>query len=727
MPEKKLAHYERLLDLLRQEKEEDYRSFLQSVREKPLSERVEQGYTWYPLNVLQTGFALGEKAFVVVERTSRISEPHQLRAGQSVSLFTQAPQIEQPEKQGIINYVERNRMKIILNARDVPDWIHAGLLGVDMLFDDRSYREMERALEKVLAAKGDRLAELRDLATPPPASPPGGRGATSHSAGHSTLLGKNKFSASEFLPGTESVTGTEGKPHSPPGEGPGLNPSQQAAVQAIIENRDIAVIHGPPGTGKTTTLVAAIQMLCQRENTVLVSAPSNTAADLLTERIAAAGLNVVRIGNISRVDEAVLEHTLEAILAKHPESKNIKKVKIQAAEYRRQARRYKRSFGYEERREREHLKTQARELEAWANDLEDRLVDQVLSSAQAITCTLVGAAHPLLDKRKFRTCIIDEAAQSLEPACWIPIAKCSRVVLAGDPFQLPPTVKNLDAARAGLSVTLIERCIEILPERVDLLTVQYRMHQAIMGFSNQYFYGGALVAHESVADRVLNPTPIPARGGAGVVTFIDTAGCGFDESVQVSSGSLHRALSRFNPEEALLVREHLLRLLHHLNGEQPQLPHNESNSPLEIALPSIGILSPYREQVTYLEQIFQEDPAFAHLIRARKQRYTIQPETFQPSNQQPANQEPALTINTIDGFQGQERDVIYISLVRSNPKHEIGFLQDYRRMNVAMTRARKMLVVVGDSATIGNNKFYQAFLDYCAEHGQYKTGWEFMR
>ena len=197
MSDKKHAHYTHLLELLRQEKEEDYRSFLQTVREKPLYERVEQGYTWYPLNVLQTGFALGEKAFVIVERTTRLNEPHQLRAGQSVSLFTQAPQIEQPEKQGVINYVERNRMKIILNARDVPDWINAGHLGVDMLFDDRSYREMERALEKVLTAKGDRLAELRDLATPPPAPPPAGRGATSRLAGKSPGWDFLRLSVSE--------------------------------------------------------------------------------------------------------------------------------------------------------------------------------------------------------------------------------------------------------------------------------------------------------------------------------------------------------------------------------------------------------------------------------------------------------------------------------------------------------------------------------------------------
>lgn len=216
MSDKKHAHYTRLLELLRQEKEEDYRSFLQTVREKPLSDRVEQGYTWYPLNVLQTGFALGEKAFVIVERTTRLNEPHQLRAGQSVSLFTQSPHIEQPEKQGVINYVERNRMKIILNARDVPDWINAGQLGVDMLFDDRSYREMERALEKVLAAKGDRLAELRDLATPPPSPPPGGRGATSRSAVYAVSWETQKSALPEYP--TQSGI----KPPSPLGEGMGV-------------------------------------------------------------------------------------------------------------------------------------------------------------------------------------------------------------------------------------------------------------------------------------------------------------------------------------------------------------------------------------------------------------------------------------------------------------------------------------------------------------------------
>ncbi|MDO8368179.1 MAG: AAA domain-containing protein, partial [Saprospiraceae bacterium] len=474
---------------------------------------------------------------------------------------------------------------------------------------------------------------------------------------------------------------------------------QHLAVEAILYNPDVAIIHGPPGTGKTTTLVAAIKALAQTEQTVLVTAPSNTAADLLTERLAGQGLNVVRIGNVSRVDESVLEHTVDALLAAHPEAKNIKKVKIAAADFRRQAGRFKRNFDAEDRRERTHLKQQARDLDAWARTLEDRIVDEILSGAQAITCTLVGAAHPLLDKRRFRTCVIDEAAQALEPACWIPIAKCSRVVLAGDPFQLPPTVKNAEAARQGLSTTLIERCLASLPDRVHLLTVQYRMHRVIMGFPNRYFYDGELSADASAAERELsNPDLNPAEAS---VTFIDTAGCGFEERLQETPGALHRNLSRFNPEEALLVRTHLQSLLQRFDLPlDPIEIHNQDQPPI---LPSIGILSPYREQVNQLELIFQEDAQLAPLLL-----------------------DGTVTISTIDGFQGQERDVIYISLVRSNDKHEIGFLQDYRRMNVAMTRARMVLVIIGDSATIGHNKFYQEFMDYCAEHGAYRTAWEFM-
>ncbi len=656
-----------MLDLLRIERDEDLKEYIRSVRERPLHDRVAQGYTWYPLRVLQTGFSLGEKAFVIVERTTQLQEPHQLRAGQTINFYTTVEHVDQPEKQGVINYVERNRMKIILNARDVPDWINMGQLGVDQLFDDRSYREMESALQKVIQAKGNRLAELRDV-----------------------LMGHRK---PHYIPmGHIEALGE-------------LNHSQQVAVAAIQANPDVTIIHGPPGTGKTTTLVAAIKQLTKTERSILVCAPSNTAADLLTERLAEAGLEVVRIGNVSRIDEQVLSHTLDSILARHPESKNIKKVKIEAAECRRQSRRYKRSFNFEDRREREHLKTQARELESWAKLLENRVTDEIFTNAQAIICTLVGAAHPSLEPYKFRTCVIDEAAQALEPATWIPITKCSRVVLAGDPFQLPPTVKSIDAARKGLSVTMMERCLLLLPDQVHLLDTQYRMHRAIMNFSNQYFYNGALKAHESASERRLLSLDISGEVLTFFepVVFIDTAGTGFEEKVNRAKGKENsRYLSKYNPDEALLVREHLLKL-------QASFKDVTSDSDT----PTIGILSPYREQVNYLEELFQ--PEFA--LKSPNQR----------ADQAFAESTMPITLNTIDGFQGQERDVIYISLVRSNTRHDIGFLSDYRRMNVAMTRARKLLVVIGDSATIGNNPFYKQFLDYCAEHGAYQTAWEYMQ
>jgi ATP-dependent RNA/DNA helicase IGHMBP2 len=685
-----MTHYEQLLEWLRQEKEEDLKQYIQQVRQSPLAERVRQGYAWHPLVVTRTGFSLGEKAFVEVERTTRLNEPHQLRAGTAVQLFTLAPDAHQPEKTGIIHFVERNRMKIILNARDVPDWLTMGQLGVDLLFDDRTYAEMERALVRVIGAKGDRLAELRQLMGPRPP----GAAAVQAASGHFNV----------------EMQATAGL----------LNPSQAAAVNAIANLNDVAVIHGPPGTGKTTTLVAAIQLLTHTESTVLVTAPSNTAADLLTEKLAEKGVNVVRIGNISRVDEAVVFHTLEAILARHPESRNIRKVKLQAAEYRREANKHKRTFGYEQRRERQHLKEQARELELWARTLEDRLVDEVLSGAQAITCTLVGAAHPILEGRKFRTCVIDEAAQALEPACWIPILKCSRVVLAGDPFQLPPTVKNNAVARAGLSQTLIERCLEVIPDRVHLLRVQYRMHHAIMGFSNEYFYAGALEAHSSVGDRrmvALDPTG-EVLTVFDPVAFVDTAGCGFEERMGAKTNE-SRAVSRYNPEEALLIREHLLRLIQHFPEGTP--------------LPSIGILSPYREQVNHLDELLRDDSELAHLLRnhpgSQVSRQQVDPDSPIFAEQAAAGEQRhrGITISTIDGFQGQERDIVYITLVRSNPKNEIGFLSDYRRMNVAMTRARMMLVVVGDSGTIGQNKFYSQWLDYCQAQGKYQTAWEYMR
>ena len=630
----KLNELKRLQELLALEKQADLDFFKTVIQNKPLDVRRADGFTWYPLSIKATGFTYGDRAFVTVERGGNPDQPHQFRSGNVVNLFTLQKDVYKSEVSGTIHFIKQNQMRITLNSKDLPDWITDGQVGVDLLFDDRTYMEMERAVTKVMEAKGDRLAELRDIFL----------GLKSQYS-----LGKNNYLNLAKL-----------------------NESQNKAVQNIMDNRDVAIIHGPPGTGKTTTIVAAVKKISESENTILVAAPSNTAADLLTERLDTEGLIVVRIGNISRVDERIVRLTLEGQLASHPESKNIKKIKIKAAELRRISRQYKRKFGYDERTQRDLIKQEAREMAAWANELEQRLIEQILESAQVITCTLVGAAHPVLDNRKFRTVVIDEAAQALEPATWIPILKASRVVLAGDPFQLPPTVKSIEAQRGGLTTTLIEKAIIRLPN-VNLLNVQYRMNQAIMQFSNAWFYENELTAHPSVSARTLGDFQEEKA-----VVFIDTAGCSFDELQHPENRS------RYNKEEFYVLREHLYQYLDIFLYEKP----------------SIGIISPYREQVVFMEKEIEEDSFFDNFD---------------------------ITVSTIDGFQGQERDVIYISLVRSNEKKEIGFLSDYRRMNVAMTRAKMKLIIIGDSATIGENKFYKTFLDYADTEGSYRSAWEFMK
>ncbi len=627
------AYFDELLKLLLMEKQEDYVQFKEIIQSLPLKERKEKGYSWYPLEVLKTGYTYGERAFVEVARSKDNKEPHLFRPGKIAQLFTQQPKVNRPELGGVIHFVDKNKMKIILNSKDLPDWLSGGLIGVDLMFDDRTYVEMEKALKDVMEASGNRLAELRDV-----------------------ILGHQKIYS---IPTSTPTL-------------PSLNDSQNKAVQNILSSQDFAIIHGPPGTGKTTTLIQTIKLLCKTENQVLVCTPSNTAADLITERSAAVGLNVVRIGNISRVDENIIQHTLDQRLANHPESKTIKKVKIQAAECRRKAKRFKRSFGWEEKQERNVLYAEARELASWANTLEDRLIDQILSAAQVVACTFVGSTQKVLRNSNFRTVLIDEAAQALEPATWIPICKASKVVLVGDPFQLPPTVKSNKAAKLGFNKTLIEKALDYHPE-VNLLNTQYRMNKVIMGFSNSMFYDDKLIAAEEVSNHQLTPeTTHPLE-------FIDTAGCGFDEKVNA------KFKSRYNPDEYNILREHLYQLLDQMG---------------EAETPSIAIISPYREQALFIRREIKSDERLAEL---------------------------KISADTIDGFQGQEKEVVYISLVRSNEKGEIGFLKDYRRMNVALTRAQKKLVVIGDSATIGQDNFYSKFLDYCEKEDAYKSAWEFMQ
>ncbi|THH34991.1 AAA domain-containing protein [Neolewinella litorea] len=621
-----IAELRRLTDL---ERQEERRLHLEVIQAMPLVQRVDKGYSWYPLQVVESGYGIGERPYVVVTREGE--EAHQFRAGTSVNLFTTQSEVRAPQRTGVIQYVKKDRMKVILGGEDPPSWLQRGGVGVDLMFDERTYVEMDKAMEHLATARGNRTAELRDV-----------------------IMGVRP---AEYQPvGPERVAHlTE------------LNDSQREAVREILGASHLSLIHGPPGTGKTTTLVAAVGELIKTETTVLFCAPSNSAADLVTLRMAARGIRVVRTGNISRVEDDVMRHTLEVQIAEHPDTKQVKKLRLEAAELRRKAKRMRGG------RDKGMTFAEAGRLSGWARQLEDHLLDYVLDAADVIVCTLVGAAASVLGDRTFKTCIIDEAAQALEPATWIPINKANRVVLAGDPFQLPPTVKSKEAERLGFGVTLLEKALE-RHGRNALLEVQYRMNERIMGFSNQYFYAGKLRAAPEVAERTL-----PGVTLSESVVFIDTAGTGFEES-------LHPQFkSRYNEGEIGILIEHLLQL--------------RSSIPPEYPLPRVAVVSPYREQAVRVENALEEIGSLSDLD---------------------------ITVNTIDGFQGRERAVVYLTLVRSNHRAEIGFLNDYRRMNVALTRAKMQLVVIGDSATIGNDPFFAGFLAYVERQGTYQTAWEYM-
>ncbi|TXF89032.1 AAA family ATPase [Neolewinella aurantiaca] len=638
-----LTHQRQLVQL---EREEERRLHLEVIQAMPLVKRVAKGYSWYPLQVTETGYGIGGRPTVTVVREGE--EAHQFRSGTSVNLFTTQPMANGPQRAGVIHYIKKNRMKIVLGGEDLPDWLQSGGVGVDLMFDERTYVEMDRALQVLESVEGGRIAEVRDV-----------------------IMGVR---AGEERPVPASAVDHLGH----------LNESQRAAVQAILGASHLSLIHGPPGTGKTTTLVAAVGELVKTEGRVLFCTPSNSAADLVTMRLAEMGLDVVRTGNISRVEEEVLRHTLDIQIADHPDTAQVKKLRREAAELRKKASKKKgreKGMGFRD----------AGRLANWARQLEDRTLDHVLETTQVVVCTLIGAAANILNKHEFRTCIIDEAAQALEPATWIPILKANRVVLAGDPYQLPPTVKNRAAEKKGFSETLLEKCLQkenpavsemkaplpgkLLPAQGNLLEVQYRMNEPIMGYSNDYFYEGRLKAADLVAQRSLPGVPLTES-----LVFIDTAGTGFEEKLHP------RFKSRYNDGELNILLEHLLDL--------------RSSVPPEDVLPTIAVITPYRQQVVQAEDLFEGEPRLNDFN---------------------------LTVNTVDGFQGRERDVVYLSLVRSNERQEIGFLADYRRMNVAITRAKKYLVVIGDSATIGNDPFFAGFLEYVEKNGLYQTAWEYMK
>jgi superfamily I DNA and/or RNA helicase len=630
-------------ELLRLEKEADQEQYRQKVLLRPLHARVKEGVTWYPVKLKSDYIGTGERIIIEVERTSHHEQPHSFQSGKVVSVFSTAQHKPQRDyKSGVVNYVRDNLMVITLNGEDIPDWIDGGSLGVDVMFDEVSYREMEYALKKVVEAEENRLADLREILL--------GEKNSSYPSGASNKI--------EFTTGASL-----------------LNDSQRKALQKAVATPDVAFIHGPPGTGKTTTLVEAIGQTVKTEGQVLVCAPSNAAIDLLVEKLSDQNLSVLRLGHPARVTEQSLSKTLDARIAGHSHFGELRNLRKRLEHVKQQAGKYKRTYGFAEKNERMLLREEAKQLKSDADLLEFYITNDLLQSSDVIACTLVGSSHPTLRGRKFKTVFIDEAGQSLEPASWIPILKSNRVILAGDHKQLPPTIRSWEAAKQGLEKTLFEKGIEKHPETSVMLQVQYRMHEAIMQFSSDYFYNSGLIAHPSVKKQLLRPHAAP-------IEFIDTAGCGYSEEQDAET------LSRINKEEAHLLIRCVEKMIDEIGIE----------TWMEERI-TMGIITPYRAQVDYLHVLAE-------------------------SSAQLEPQHKFISINTVDAFQGQERDVIAISFVRSNEKADVGFLSDIRRTNVAITRAKKKLILIGDSATLGSNPFYTQLLEYVQGNGFYKSAFE---
>ena len=627
-------YFTNLLGLLKTERDADLRSYTELSQSASLADRRAAGLSWYPIAIRNTELTRGDYLSVEAERTTHQDLNHQLRFGASAVLFSNHdPKNDRLE--GVISFQNGNRCKINLRVDELPDWASNGKLGIELLFDDKSYEEMQAALKAAAKLATDekdgRLVRI--------------------------LSGKEE-------PAFNSETAIFAAPQ--------LNESQQESLYSILSARELAIVHGPPGTGKTTTLVQAVKALISQEGKqILVVGPSNTAVDLLTEKMADEGLNVLRVGNPARVSDKLMSLTLDSRTAAHASMKEVRALKKQANEYRNMAHKYKRNFGRTEREQRKALFDEAHKIIREVGKTEEYIQRDLISKAQVIAATLVGSNHYTVSALTYDTVFIDEAGQALEPACWIPILKAKKVVLAGDPFQLPPTIKSDEAARKGLSTTLLEKCIQRHPETVVLLEEQYRMNTAIMTYSSNIFYKSKLRAHDSVAEGRL-------FAGDQPVNFIDTAGCGFEEKAEGTSTT--------NIDEAALLIRYLTSLLITLPGEN---------------LPSVAVISPYKEQIHLLNELLENTGE------------------MQPFKDR-------ISVNTIDSFQGQERDIVCISLTRSNAEGSIGFLADIRRMNVAMTRARKKLIVIGDSATLARHPFYAGFIEYAEKAGGYQSAWEFM-
>lgn len=616
-----------LLEIEYNHEKEEFRKQTETMG---VERKVRRGDAWFPVSIGRSYYNSLNQMVVEVMRQPGSDIEHNFEAGRPVCFFTirndMGTAVAKNTKGGsklqylsftaTVSYAEQDRMVVALpDSGRIVDLQRQDALGVQLFFDETSYRLMFEALDRVIRARSGRLADLRDIFyTKAPAS-------------------RYTFDAMRF---------------------PWLNASQEKAVNEVLLAKDVAVVHGPPGTGKTTTLVEAIFETLRRESQVLVCAQSNMAVDWISEKLVDRGINVLRIGNPTRVNDKMLSFTYERRFEAHPDYPQLWSIRKVIRELRQQR---KHADSWHQKMDR--LKSRATELEL-------RIRSSLFGEARVIASTLTGAANRVLEGEKYSTLFIDEAAQALEAACWIAIRKAGRVILAGDHCQLPPTVKSIMALKGGLGKTLMERIVENKPETVTLLKMQYRMNEQIMKFSSEWFYHGMVESAPTVSHRGILDYDTP-------MMWIDTAECdGKEEFVGENFGRINRA-------EAELTLQTLQQYLEKI-GKQRILEESID----------VGIISPYRAQVQLLRK------------ELRKREF------FRPYRH-------LLTVNTVDGFQGQERDIILISLVRSNDGGDIGFLRDLRRMNVAITRARMKLIILGSSETMTSHPFYKKLYEYVGQ------------
>ena len=614
-------------------------AYRKQTEEMGLQRKVKRGDAWWPVKMGKSYYNSLNQLVVEVYRQGEDDEiEHNFEFGRPVAFFTcnpkdpinprdprvsSDPRISYFPFTATVSYVDGDRMVVAVpDNGQLIDVQGAENVGIQLFFDETSYKMMFEALDRVMRAKG-RLGYLRDLFYSPSRADGGGMRAETFS-----------FAPMHF---------------------PYLNQTQEDAVNKVLRAKDVAIVHGPPGTGKTTTLVEAIYETLRRENQVLVCAQSNMAVDWISEKLVDRGINVLRIGNPTRVNDKMLSFTYERRFESHPDYELLWAIRKAIRDLR--SHRKRGDEKYHQKMER--LKERATELEL-------RINAQLFGEARVIACTLVGSANRLLEGQKFGTLFIDEAAQALEAACWIPIRRVSRVILAGDHCQLPPTIKSFAAMKAGLGKTLMERIVENKPETVTLLKMQYRMNEEIMRFSSDWFYGNKVESAPEVKYRSILDLDIP-------MTWIDTSEFNYplfrEEFVGESFGRINRA----EAELTLLALETYFKKI----GKERILDERLD----------VGVISPYRAQVQYLRRLFKKR------------------EFFKPYRS-------LISVNTVDGFQGQERDIILISLVRANDEGQIGFLRDLRRMNVAITRARMKLIILGDASTMTRHPFYKKLYEY---------------